>query len=326
MTCDHPDPVLRPDCASCRARVERDAEVSERDHLEYSRRNAACWDAARRQTSLDLRVYGSAAIVVDDPHAATARSIIGDWSTSDPTPEDLESERDAPRPGVWAGQFGADLRALTQDETDALVRFELLDRSTPAERSEIAAAVGLLPSVSSPQWPCGNLALCQRGGVDSDPLVRVLARRAWGDRDRQWFDLRGVRAGEGVRLYPMYVVTWAEVADRLCVSTTPDDPDCVGVALADARPGELVDVRRAYGVVAQHRVGARLRHAASDLGLGDDRIMSDQQTRVVEQTRRALEIAMTTSGRLARLAPAIAEPSVPPWARARRGKTPRPGR
>ena len=28
----------------------------------------------------------------------------------------------------------------------------------------------------------------QRGGIDSDPMVRVLAYRAWKDRDRGWFE------------------------------------------------------------------------------------------------------------------------------------------
>lgn len=42
----------------------------------------------------------------------------------DPTPEDYEAERDAPRPGVWAGEPGADLRRLTQDETECLIRLE----------------------------------------------------------------------------------------------------------------------------------------------------------------------------------------------------------
>jgi len=36
------------------------------------------------------------------------------------TAADDEAAREAPRPGIWAGERGADLRTLTQDETDAL--------------------------------------------------------------------------------------------------------------------------------------------------------------------------------------------------------------
>jgi hypothetical protein len=117
----------------------------------------------------------------------------------DPTPEDLEAERDQPRPGVWAAEHVADLRALTQDQTDYLIRYELCQLTPPTELAAMLEALGMAAwwtANSPPSWAL-RLEKCaahrQRGGIDSDPLVRVLARRAWGDRDRQWFEVRGVR-------------------------------------------------------------------------------------------------------------------------------------
>jgi hypothetical protein len=129
----------------------------------------------------------------------------------DPAPEDLEAERDQPRPGVWAGEPGADLRALTQDETDALIRQELCelakDDRRPDEYIAMLAACGgsLRLVITGARYERGQVvgaeeAHTQRGGIDSDPLVRVLARRAWRDRDRQWFELRAVRTRDAVRV------------------------------------------------------------------------------------------------------------------------------
>jgi hypothetical protein len=117
---------------------------------------------------------------------------------------------------VWAGERGADFRALTQDETDALIRAELVLSATAAQRDEVVRAVGKPCAVdlgNAHRDGGGGLqahgilfAHCQRGGIDSDPLVRVLARRAWGDRDRQWFELRAVRARDAARvLHTRYV-------------------------------------------------------------------------------------------------------------------------
>lgn len=171
----------------------------------------------------------------------------------DPTPEDFEAERDLPRPGVWAGEHGADLRRLTQDETDALIRAELYwKHALPAERERVYAAIG-----APPQGPAG-LRLdardargqrpwleCQRGGIDSDPLVRVLARRAWGDRDRQWFELRGVRKGEAVRT--VSIPGPAPRSGSSVVLAWPNERS-FGVAQYDAAPGERVHVSDNTGV------------------------------------------------------------------------------
>ena len=178
----------------------------------------------------------------------------------DPRPADLEAEREPPRPGVWAGEPGADLRALTQDETDWLIRCELMLASGPDEEDEVARVCGLTSRralaldgrrfilVGADQASVRT----QRGGIDSDPLVRVLARRAWGDRDRRWFELRGVRKGEAVALSSAAVDADAALA-------WPTD-HVHGVALSDARPGERVDVRsRRTDSVRLLRVGDRLR-------------------------------------------------------------------
>jgi hypothetical protein len=104
------------------------------------------------------------------------------------TPEERAAHDEDPRPGVWAGEPGADLRKLTQDQTDALVRWELWETASPADRDEVAKMIGQRHAVRLPvagfEHSEGRLAACQRGGIDSDPLVRLLAYRAWGDRDR----------------------------------------------------------------------------------------------------------------------------------------------
>ena len=111
------------------------------------------------------------------------------------TPEERAAYDDDPRPGVWTAELGADLRVLTQDQTDALIRGELLHVAAPAEREQVLAAVGgrygLRPvRVAAARDLVRNITR-QRGGIDSDPLVRLLAYRAWGNRDRRWPELRG---------------------------------------------------------------------------------------------------------------------------------------
>ena len=108
------------------------------------------------------------------------------------TPEERAAHDEDPRSGVWARESGADLRLLTQEETDELIRSELaLEASAPNERSEVQRMIG-----GSGAWLVNPPATKQRGGIDSDPLVRLLAYRAWGDRDRQWFETAG-RADRG---------------------------------------------------------------------------------------------------------------------------------
>ena len=120
------------------------------------------------------------------------------------TPGDLAARDQAPRPGTWYGDPHADGRALTQHETDLLIRRELVSFAWPAEHRDIEGIVGAaswIPLASG--WRAGHpfeAARTQRGGIDSDPAVRVLAYRAWGDRDHTWLDLRGVRVGDRVTI------------------------------------------------------------------------------------------------------------------------------
>lgn len=157
----------------------------------------------------------------------------------DITPEDLEAERDVPRPGVWAGEERSDLRALTQDETDTLIRHGLWWRATwgskddPSETIDEVARLLLALGFRPGTIPTGvrfgmEMGYHQRGGIDSDPLVRVLARRAWGDRDRTWFELRGVRKGDPVS------------EDGTRVARTRPGERLIGKALTDAQTGAEV--------------------------------------------------------------------------------------
>lgn len=101
---------------------------------------------------------------------------------------ELAAGRDAERPGVWLGVHGAQATQLTQEETDVLIRLELWTHvSVSASQAEQAELRGILgqpkPSIAGSAL---TGAFHQRGGIDSDPLVRLLAWRAWGNRDRRW--------------------------------------------------------------------------------------------------------------------------------------------
>ena len=148
------------------------------------------------------------------------------------------------RPGVWAGEEGADVRKLTQVQTDALIRGELIRGAPAAERAALIRDYGEPREVVVPSSkPAGTSAVChvQRGGLDSDPRVRALARRAWGDRDEQWFALRGVRTGEGVMGGPLSPVSPARRHQLYD-----------GRALQDGRPGDVIEVD--YGPIGTARV------------------------------------------------------------------------
>jgi hypothetical protein len=165
------------------------------------------------------------------------------------TPEDRAAHDEEPRPGVWAAEVNSDLRALTQHQTDALIRLELvLHAAAPSERDEIRAMCGgEVAEVRFDDRP-DRPATLQRGGLDSDPMVRLLAYRAWGDRDRQWFELRGVRKGEVI------TVTGREMLARAWDRDTPR-----GHALEDGRPGDVLPMVTADGHTTYGRVSDRLR-------------------------------------------------------------------
>jgi len=104
------------------------------------------------------------------------------------TPEERAAHDEDPRPGLWAGESvpWCDFRRLTQEQTNALIRAELCETASSAEKRDVVRACGGEPVrvhialKHDPRWPIYR----QRGGIDSDPLVRLLAYRAWGDRDR----------------------------------------------------------------------------------------------------------------------------------------------
>lgn len=184
-----------------------------------------------------------------------------------------------PRPGIWAGEAAADLRKLSQNETDILVTSSMwrtiaLSSSIfmlDEERAMLEAAIGRhammsLPRLTAHLKPQQYIkATTQRGGIHSDPLVRLLAFRAWGDRDQKWFERRGVRRGN-----MLTDLGWPkhEYKERILVCRQPSFANS-GVVTAydgeyllrdraenDANPGEFVYVKT-YG---QLRVGERLRH------------------------------------------------------------------
>jgi hypothetical protein len=164
---------------------------------------------------------------------------------------------DEPRPGIWMqdyscslARFAGDGRALSQHETDCLIARELeadhhIDRDViaPWRRTvQVEWQDGRKPNPTAP-------AEQQRGGIHSDPLVRLLAFRAWGDRDRALFDGAGVLAGEQVTLIDTYIVlAWpGEIVN--------------GIASRNAMPGEKLAIRRPDGraTVMHGTVGVRKR-------------------------------------------------------------------
>lgn len=109
------------------------------------------------------------------------------------THDERAAVRAEPWPGKWYGDgYGlhADGRDLTQHETDVLIANELWSHcvSWLTSTEAIIAVLGepkLIEFVVSP--PGGFIrverATQQRGGIASDPLVRLIAWRAWGGRD-----------------------------------------------------------------------------------------------------------------------------------------------
>lgn len=175
---------------------------------------------------------------------------------------------DDPRPGVWVQdapgsnqptQSVGDRRALTQAETDALIRAELAAVARADEREEVIRIVGEPEAqhLLRPAMEC-VYAIQQRGGIDSDPLIRLLAYRAWGDRDRRWFEhngdcdpgwferwgdrnpgwLWGVRKGEAVTL-----VTRCGDVFGPKIAYTRGGEEVLGIAGHDAYPGADIDVK-----------------------------------------------------------------------------------
>jgi hypothetical protein len=114
----------------------------------------------------------------------------------DLTAEERQAIADEPRPGVWiqdaqgpgySMQPTGDGRALTQHETNILIGLELWMGSHYPDNHDIEAALGYRGSttIDLPDIE-GGFAFQQRGGIHDDPLIRLIAFRKWGERDRRW--------------------------------------------------------------------------------------------------------------------------------------------
>ncbi|HEX4416524.1 MAG TPA: hypothetical protein VH165_01435 [Kofleriaceae bacterium] len=185
----------------------------------------------------------------------------------DLTPGERAAQDDEPRPGMWADEPRTDLRPLTQDETDALVRSELRRRCPRDERATLVDMLGGQDALSAALRNASGGAPhagLQRGGIDSDPVVRMLAYRAWGDRDRRWYELRGVYEGDRVTSLER-----PSPQGRVRVALAWDGEPTCGIACHDAAPGESVRV-------LQPKLGGGEREWACRAG---DRPREDQRRR-----------------------------------------------
>lgn len=140
------------------------------------------------------------------------------------TDEERAAHDAAPRPG-WCWHL---LRQLTQDETDVRIRRALLALAAPEDRDELARLVGPIPARE-----LGERMAMQYGGLDSDPLLRVLALRAWGQRDMLFSFERGIRRDDPVQLL--------EGAESLVSCAQLYNP-VLGTAMGDAGPGAWIEI------------------------------------------------------------------------------------
>lgn len=115
------------------------------------------------------------------------------------TDEQRHAVQMMPRPGLWLGSDLADGRELTQTQTDAMVRFELWRtvglgsddahrrvRDAVGEPMVIELEIAAVGATNPKFAKALTRAVSQRAGIDSDPLVRLLAYRTWGERDVMW--------------------------------------------------------------------------------------------------------------------------------------------
>jgi hypothetical protein len=122
-------------------------------------------------------------------------SKVNDWPLSRRTGRTVEIKSQI--------EIRGDGRVLDQHETDLLI-VTGLHRHDDFEQKALVEVVGWPVAIS---FDCfGSFgdqqqAFEQRGGIHSDPLVRLLAVRAWGDRDRTWRKrdtARALIAGRGL--------------------------------------------------------------------------------------------------------------------------------
>lgn len=106
------------------------------------------------------------------------------------TPEEQSARDDEPRCGVWleehVGCFSGTGAPLSPEATDHLIAYELLCRLRDDDFDEVAELGRALVPL---RLPSGAQASQQRGGIHSEPLIRVLAFQTWGDRDRTWGEI-----------------------------------------------------------------------------------------------------------------------------------------
>lgn len=174
-------------------------------------------------------------------------------SLLDPTGNDAAERAaiaEAERSGSWYGDTGADGRMLSQDDTDILVRCELwnrmdlrvLDEKVHAEMTGICGPQHVLNlDTDANGWKIFHPATQQRGGIASDPLVRLLAFRAWGDRDLRWCENHGVRVGDQLT-----------VDEHGCAARRWEGESAsaiFGACEADAMPGQTITVELNGGTI-----------------------------------------------------------------------------
>lgn len=189
------------------------------------------------------------------------------------TPDEIAARDDEPRPGVWLQQEREDYDGtgapLDQVQTDHLIAYELLCRLRGDEFDEVAdLGRALVPlRVPSPLGPA--LASQQRGGIHSEPAIRVLAFQTWGDRDRRWGEIKS-----GTELF---------VDDHGGVVTyrrTPQD-QAVGTA-TEPQGNVVVHLRLADGHWHEARLGTGMPSAGEILRR---RLGPDHRCRCVEGQR-----------------------------------------
>lgn len=191
----------------------------------------------------------------------------------DVTPEERRAIDDVERPGVWRWQNpepaqlrrlrrvqqerhvervgDVDEHALTQHETDVLICAELWQRllgdallanvyslaqqieDVLGQQRVVSITVAYQPDTSSTVRTRQVLAYEQRGGIHSDPLVRLFAYRTWGDRDRIWGFARRMSTS-----LPRLLVNWTRSgAGRMWMAVPPwsmldDRRTCTGCDVA----------------------------------------------------------------------------------------------
>jgi len=161
------------------------------------------------------------------------------------TDEERVAVREAPRPGTWFGDAGADGRRLSQHDTDILVRCEIWMAhsaskifdvgefdSVPANRN-IRLALG----TCGPRIYGERYALKQRGGIDSDPLVRLVAWRAWVSGIAIGVTYNTIRMGTSLACSP--VVACGHIRRDIAKATC-----CARIFKDEKRPSGLLPLSR----------------------------------------------------------------------------------